>query len=251
MNHESEFLKTDFQKFRDASILVIGDVMLDVFVYGDVEKISSEAPVPVIRINNNKEMLGGAGNVLRNLHSLGCKVSFTALTGHDANAAKIDALLRKFDTLEYELLECAEPTIVKTRFISNNQQVLRADIEKRFTVSSEIESRMLHFVKARLPHLNLVVISDYNKGTITASVSTKLIAMCLVHDIPVFVDPKGKDYLKYTQATLIKPNRKELSECFDSEEINGKEEHYAAKLREMIGANYVLVTLGKDGMMLL
>ncbi|MCA6367069.1 MAG: D-glycero-beta-D-manno-heptose 1-phosphate adenylyltransferase [Cytophagales bacterium] len=224
--------------------------MLDVFEYGDIEKISPEAPVPVIRINKKKEMLGGAGNVLRNLNSLRCNVSFTALIGNDSNGEKIDSLLRTFSHLDYELHACEQPTIVKTRFISNNQQVLRADIEERFKCSSEVENKMLDFVRQRLPKLDLVVISDYNKGTITTPFCRQLIEMCRAHSVPVFVDPKGKNYQKYAQATLIKPNRKELSDCFDSEEIEGKEAFYAAKLREDTEVTYVLVTLGKDGMML-
>jgi D-beta-D-heptose 7-phosphate kinase/D-beta-D-heptose 1-phosphate adenosyltransferase len=236
------------KKFQQSSVFVVGDVMLDVFVYGEIVRISPEAPVPILRIISQKEMVGGAGNVVRNLLSLGCKVFFAGVTGNDEHGQKISDLFSTFSELEFHLEKSFQPTIVKTRYISNNQQVLRTDAEERFELSKKSEDTIVNHLIKHIKNLNIIIISDYNKGTITETLAQRIISIGAVNNIPTFVDPKGKDYQKYKNATLIKPNKKELMECFNNEKIDGNEVLYLKMLRELVQSRYCILTLGKEGM---
>ena len=235
-------------------VLVVGDAMMDRFVYGSVERISPEAPVPVFRPSRTIEMPGGAGNTAVNLSALGCKVRLVARTGFDAMSARLsDALKRQGVSVRFSRQK-AWPTSVKTRFIAGNNHVLRVDEEQ----ITEIDTRQLSVVRAavrgEIAKCDIVVLSDYGKGFLSASLLKPVISDCKRAGIPVVVDPKSSEWSKYAGATLVKPNLKEFSEAagrkFNPGSANFCEEIVgAAKAllsRHKIGG--LLITLGEHGM---
>ena len=193
-----------------ARILVVGDVMLDRFVAGEVARISPEAPVPVFRWGAEREMLGGAGNVVANLHALGAKSALACRVGVDAEAARVADLLAAADAQLVAVRVADVPTIQKTRFVAKGHHVLRMDRERVAPLAPAEEAELLAAIERALPGVDLVVFSDYAKGLFSTSFTTQAIARCRAAGKRVFVDPKGKDYRKYGGATLVKPNRAEL-----------------------------------------
>lgn len=212
MTHPSlHMLLTELPKAR---LLCIGDVMLDYFIYGRVQRISPEAPVPVFHVQQKTKVLGGAGNVIRNLASLGVTVHFLSLIGRDTAGVSLKGLLEELPSVTYDLYEDGgRPTITKTRYLSQNQQLLRADEEELHPLPQEAEEALLKSFKAHLESIDAVVLSDYGKGILTPSFIKGLIEQAFKAAKPVIVDPKGTDYTVYEGATLITPNLKELGEA--------------------------------------
>lgn len=235
-------------------VLVVGDAMMDRFVYGSVERISPEAPVPVFRPSRTIEMPGGAGNTAVNLSALGCRVRLVARTGFDEMSVRLsDALKRQGVSVRFSRQK-AWPTSVKTRFIAGNNHVLRVDEEQ----ITEIDTRQLSVVRAavrgEIAKCDIVVLSDYGKGFLSASLLKPVISDCKRAGIPVVVDPKSSEWSKYAGATLVKPNLKEFSDAAGRkfnpgsasfcEEIVGAAK--AMLSRHKIGG--LLITLGEHGM---
>ena len=235
---------------QNVSILVIGDVMLDTFQYGSVERISPEAPIPILKLERKKEMLGGAGNVVTNLRSLGVETFVVGAIGKDENAVRVRSILNDQQVGCHLIENDGIPTISKTRFVSGNQQILRTDVEKIVRLTQEQEDELIRQVTSRINEFDVVILSDYKKGIITKRVCEQVIEVANSQQIPVFVDPKGNDFSLYRGATLIKPNQKELCEVFAGENVIGNETVFARKLIEKFDFIYCLVTLGKDGMLL-
>ncbi|MEQ8398843.1 D-glycero-beta-D-manno-heptose-7-phosphate kinase [Thalassobaculum sp.] len=240
-------------RLADVRVLAVGDVMLDRFVYGAVERISPEAPVPVLRIEREQAMLGGVGNVVRNLRAQAASVCLVALLGRDEAAREIKGLLRDDVDIESHLLEEDDrPTTIKTRYIAGGQQMLRADRERAHAVATVLEEEIIARAEADLGQAQALVLSDYGKGVLTERVVRRMIAAARPSAIPVIVDPKGNDYGRYGGATLVTPNRRELTEATglptgsDSEVVAA-----AAALIERTGIEAVLVTRSQDGMTLL
>jgi D-beta-D-heptose 7-phosphate kinase / D-beta-D-heptose 1-phosphate adenosyltransferase len=240
-------------RLADVRVLAVGDVMLDRFVYGVVERISPEAPVPVLRIEREQAMLGGVGNVVRNLRAQAASVCLVALVGRDEAAREIKGLLRDDVDIESHLLEEDDrPTTIKTRYIAGGQQMLRADRERAHAVATALEEEIIARAEADLGQAQALVLSDYGKGVLTERVVRRMIAAARPSAIPVIVDPKGNDYGRYSGATLVTPNRRELTEATglptgsDSEVVVA-----AAALIERTGIEAVLVTRSQDGMTLL
>ena len=235
----------------NASVLVVGDIMLDSYVYGSIDRISPEAPIPVLKIESRKEMLGGCGNVFTNLNTLGAKSGIISLVGKDTSAEKIENILVTFPRGKHYLLKVDKvPTVTKTRFVSGNQQLLRTDVEEVLAISEEIENQIISKVLSIIDNYNVIILSDYKKGLLSRKVCSSIIDIAKGKGVFVFVDPKGKDYSLYKGATLIKPNLKELREVFAHEEIKGQEIQYARKLLVEYDIQYCLITMGKDGMLL-
>ncbi len=226
--------------------------MLDAFIYGDVSRISPEAPIPVLRIERCQSMLGGAGNAVRNLSALGCAVRFFSVTGDDADAAKVRELLDSLPGSRACLeREHGRQTPVKTRYVAHGQQLLRADSETTTAVNSETAKKLLGEFAGGLPECSVVLLSDYAKGVMNGAVAQQFIAIAREAGKPVIVDPKGRDFSRYKGATLIKPNLRELGEATGLP-VSGdiaQEEAARALLRDT-GAEYILVTRGAQGMML-
>ena len=240
------------ERFARARVLVVGDVMLDRFVTGEVERISPEAPVPILRIERCEAMLGGAGNVARNLASLGALTHFLAVTGADEPGREVTELAAELPGVTSALL--ADPgraTAIKTRYVAGRQQVLRADLECGPALAGKIENALMRKIETAAKRASVVVLSDYGKGALTGRIIACAMAAAKRAGIPVLVDPKGEDYRRYRGARLVTPNRKELAEASrlatagDAEIVAG-----ARRIARSCGIAGVLATRGADGMTL-
>ena len=188
--------------------------MLDRFVYGSVDRISPESPVPVLSVSREDAMLGGAGNALANLAGLGAQGLVLSVVGDDEDGKQICERAEEMGVDTSGLItDSARPTIVKTRYLAGHQQLLRTDFEKKQNISDEIAAQLLDKAKDLIGKVKAVILSDYGKGTLTNDVIAGLIEMARANDVPVIVDPKGQDFSIYKGATAVTPNKKELSEA--------------------------------------
>ncbi|ARJ64436.1 bifunctional heptose 7-phosphate kinase/heptose 1-phosphate adenyltransferase [Magnetospirillum sp. ME-1] len=240
------------EKLRDIMVLCIGDAMLDRFVYGAVERISPEAPIPVLCIERETAMLGGAGNVVRNLVAVGAAPAFVSVVGDDAAGREVTRLVGEHGEIDpCIVVEPGRQTTIKTRFFASHQQLLRADRESRSPVDESIRDQLLTRVERLLPKAGVVVLSDYGKGVLAAPVAGELIRRAKAAGKPVIVDPKGTDYTIYAGATLVTPNRKELHEATGMAVDSDDDVVAAARhLIDTCGFEAVLVTRSQDGMTL-
>ncbi len=197
--------------FRDLRILVVGDLMLDRYISGEVDRISPEAPVPVLRHVQRYERAGGAANVAMNLAGLGCQAFLAGFWGADAEQTALAAILDRFEIDTLGVVSTTLPTISKTRIVGRNQQLLRLDIESRDRPSAEDAQRLRERVSGLVPKLNAVILSDYAKGVLSTELCQAIIDLARAHSIPVFADPKTPDFSKYTGAFTVCPNLQELS----------------------------------------
>lgn len=205
---------TDKSKdFSDIKILCIGDIMLDKFVYGKVNRISPEAPVQVLNLKETKEMLGGCGNVVANLATLGCDTRYIGIVGNDINGRKIADLLDKVGS-HFHLLKLNDyKTIVKTRYIAGNNHILRLDEEEKLPLIEDILPKYERILNRAIKSSDIVLLSDYDKGIFSPVVTQMIIRICKQYNKIIVVDPKGRDYSKYSGSTFVKPNLKELQEA--------------------------------------
>jgi D-beta-D-heptose 7-phosphate kinase/D-beta-D-heptose 1-phosphate adenosyltransferase len=235
-----------------ARVLCIGDVMLDHYVHGQVERVSPEAPIPVLRVEREQKSLGGAGNVVRNLHALGAQPCFVTVTGGDAAGRDIGRLVAGLGGVEAHVLtERGRTTTTKTRYIAGTQQLLRADREQAAPLERGLRDEFLRMVRQVLPQHRVTVISDYAKGVLAGGVAAEIIAAARDAGHQVIVDPKGIDYSVYRGATLLKPNRRELGEA--TKRPVGSKREIVDAARALIGDHgfaAVLVSLSQDGMLL-
>ncbi len=232
-------------------ILVIGDVMLDRFVYGQVDRISPESPVPVLVAGREAAMLGGAGNVIANLRGLGAQAVMVAVTGNDADGRAVRDLCASIGAETGGLVaDAARPTIVKTRFLAGHQQLLRLDEEDTAALAADIEAALLEKIAAHLPGCGAVVMSDYGKGTLSRVVIAAVLARAKDAGIPVLVDPKGADYARYKGASVVTPNRKELAEATAGMPTSSDADIEAAAqaVLNQSGIAAVVATRSQDGM---
>lgn len=239
--------------FSASRILVIGDLMLDRYVRGTVDRISPESPVPVLRITHTDTTLGGAGNVVRNLSTLGCNVNIMARIGDDKDGQDVSDMLNTMDISDQYLLRDHEhPTIVKTRYVSGMHQLLRADAEDVNPPATPHMTQLITQVEQIIPQHNVVIISDYGKGLLTEEFITNIITCAKQHNIPVLIDPKGRNFAKYTGAFLITPNRKELSEALDGQTLDTDDKIQSAlsNMAEKSNIANILVTRSEEGMSL-
>ncbi len=238
--------------FSRARILVVGDVMLDRFIYGTVERISPEAPVPVLRVERETVMLGGAGNVARNVVGLGARATLLSLVGDDSAGHEVQAMIAAETALDADLVvEPGRATTVKTRYVSGGHQLLRADRETVRPVGALGLSRLLGAFEAALEEHDVVVLSDYAKGLLSDEALPALISRAVARGVPVIADPKNVDFTRYAGVTLIKPNRKELIAATRLPALHDDEIETAARIVQAdTGIPHVLVTRGERGMTL-
>jgi D-beta-D-heptose 7-phosphate kinase/D-beta-D-heptose 1-phosphate adenosyltransferase len=241
------------QSLARSRVLCVGDVMLDHYVYGHVERVSPEAPIPVLRVDRELRKLGGAGNVLANLHALGAEACFISVTGYDPAGREVSKLVAALPGIEAHVLtEANRTTTIKTRYIAETQQMLRADREQVAPLEGHLREDFLRMVQEVLPHYQVTVISDYAKGVLGNGLAAEVIAAALAAGHKVVVDPKGANYAAYRGASLVKPNRRELGEA--TKLPVGNESEVAAAARRLIADHdfaAVLVSLSQDGMMLI
>lgn len=236
--------------FGTTSVVVLGDVMLDRFVYGEVERVSPEAPIPVLSVNRTTDMLGGAANVARNCASLGAKVTLIGVVGDDTGASRLEALLESEPGIDgFMLRDSRRPTTVKTRYIADQQQILRADSESREPLHQEVAAAVLASFETAVTNADIVILSDYAKGTLSGPVTSQAIEIARKLKKPVVVDPKSRDLSKYRGADILTPNRQELQlacgeECTSDEQVA----RAAGRILEGDVCEALIVTKGKDGM---
>jgi len=237
--------------FSRLTILCVGDVMLDRFQHGDIERISPEAPVPVIRLRESKEMLGGAGNVASNIASLGGRAVLLGLIGADGPGAQLRHLAGQARLVDALVETAARPTICKTRFIAGRQQVVRADEESRLPMTAAEEAALIAAFDARLNGVDAVIFSDYGKGVLSPRLLSQGIAASRARGIPVFVDPKNDDFSRYAGATCITPNAREMAAAAHAPVGNEAQIEAAARgLMARCGVDAILVTRSEKGMTL-
>jgi D-beta-D-heptose 7-phosphate kinase/D-beta-D-heptose 1-phosphate adenosyltransferase len=236
--------------FHAARVIVLGDVMLDRFIYGSVERISPEAPIPVVNVERFLDMPGGAANVARNIAALGARATLLGVVGDDPWAIDLRQQLTASPTIEAQLItDASRPTSVKTRYVADGQQVMRADRESRAPLSADIERQLLEAFTASLRDAHVIVLSDYAKGVLSDSVTRAAIDAARAAGKIVIVDPKSKNFMRYRGATMLTPNRLELQqacgqECLtDAEVIAG-----ARRILDQKICDCMIVTRGKDGM---
>ncbi|MFZ5447894.1 MAG: D-glycero-beta-D-manno-heptose-7-phosphate kinase [Thermodesulfobacteriota bacterium] len=242
----------DLEEFSNLRLLVAGDFMLDEYLWGKVERISPEAPVAVVDVERETHTLGGAGNVVNNLVALGAQVEVLGLVGED-NPGRLlkQEMLRLGVGVEGLITDPQRRTSRKTRVLGASQQVVRIDRETRAPAPPAFEQAARKFLSARLPDLHALVLSDYAKGVLTPSVLQELISHGRKFGYPVVVDPKGADFSPYTGATLITPNRKEAELAAGTSLARWEDLVVAgARLREGLSLEYLLITLGAEGMLL-
>ena len=238
---------------RQCKILVVGDVMLDKYYYGEVTRISPEAPVPVTHVTDMKETLGGAANVAHNLALLGCATSIAGFVGDDFHC---QSLLDKFTArgIEYKgLIHTDRPTTTKLRVIGGHQQMLRLDFEEADPVNGPFAERLRGYVELKLgEHLDAVIISDYGKGACTEETCQQVIKLCHDYGVPVIVDPKGTNWEKYAQVDYITPNLKELNAILPEPIKNrdGAIETAARYAMQRFQLGHMLATRSENGLSL-
>ncbi len=249
---DTETLVNAVRRLPRTSVMVIGDVMLDRFVYGPVHRISPEAPIPILTVERELAMPGGAGNVVRNLTALGAAVAFVSVVGDDQAGSDLTGLVGGQPGVEpWLLVQGSRATTVKTRFVSQGQQLLRSDREETGPIHPKLVERMMRIARDTLAATTVAVLSDYNKGVLSGDVPQQLIAAAKAGGRPVIVDPKGADYARYAGADIITPNRAELGEATGLPVTSEAEIVTAATaLRTAHGFGAVLVTRAEDGMTL-
>lgn len=247
--------ETVLDQFGRKRVLVVGDIMLDRFVYGHVSRISPEAPAPVLATAGPTDIVGGAGNVVRNIVSLGAACEIVAVVGRDDAARSIRGHLTEINVSAEGLIEVERRvTTLKTRFVAylHNTHLLRADTEETTPVDQEIEDAIVAAVQGRIEAVDAVILSDYAKGVLTSRVVAAVIASARQARKPVIVDPKGLDYARYRGATALTPNVGELAQALGRPVKNEDTTVKAAaqSLAEQIGCDCVLVTRGERGVLI-
>ncbi|HVF28011.1 MAG TPA: D-glycero-beta-D-manno-heptose-7-phosphate kinase [Pyrinomonadaceae bacterium] len=242
------------EQMRSRTIAVFGDVMLDEFVWGEVTRISPEAPVPVVDIRRESVHLGGAANVLANLVALGARAIVVGVIGDDRAGERIRAELREAGALHADeslIVDESRPTTIKTRIIAHNQLVVRADRERRTPIDGETEERVITALKNALRGANAFVVSDYDKGAVTPRVLEEVLSFAADAGVPVLVDPKIRNFNSYRPATLVTPNHHEALRLTNTEDDTDEGMARAARLiRDQLNCESVLITRGERGMLL-
>jgi D-beta-D-heptose 7-phosphate kinase/D-beta-D-heptose 1-phosphate adenosyltransferase len=240
------------EQLKSVRVLCVGDLMLDHYIYGRVERISPEAPVPVLHIEREERTLGGAGNVLRNLQALGVETCFVSVTGTDPGGREVARMVASLGGAEAHVLaERGRVTTLKTRYVAGTQQLLRADHERVGPLPAELRADLVKIVTDALDVHKVVILSDYAKGVLGDGVAADIVAAAKKAGSIVVADPKGNDYSIYRGADLLKPNRPELAIAAKSPVGTDDEVIAAARaLMAMHGIGAILVSCGKDGMLL-
>ncbi|HAF15110.1 MAG TPA: D-glycero-beta-D-manno-heptose-7-phosphate kinase [Blastocatellia bacterium] len=242
------------QAMRNRKIVVLGDVMLDEFVWGDVTRISPEAPVPVVDIRRESVHLGGAANVLANVVALGAQACVVGVVGDDSAGQRLRASLKEASPIQaddYLVVDSGRPSTTKTRIIAHNQLVVRADREQRKPVNGNTEKRILASLKQALQEADAFVVSDYDKGVVTQSILGEILPAAYER-VPVLIDPKIRNFAHYRPASLITPNHHEALRMTNLEEDSDDGLHQAARvIQEKLSCDAVLITRGDRGIMLL
>lgn len=247
---KKERLLEILEKFRDIKIAVVGDMMLDDYIIGTVDRISPEAPVPVVKVTQERFVLGGAANVVNNLSALGAQTVSYGVIGHDEGGDRLLNSFREKNIGTDGIVRSGDrPTIVKRRIIAGHQQLLRIDWEESGHISKSCEDIIIGNIEKNIGNLHAIILSDYDKGVLTERVAKEIIRIANANNVIVTVDPKPKNAMNYVGATSMTPNRKEAIECLGKPEI--KDVHEIGKaLKEKLNLKNLLLTRSEEGMSL-
>jgi D-beta-D-heptose 7-phosphate kinase/D-beta-D-heptose 1-phosphate adenosyltransferase len=230
-------------------IAVVGDAMLDVYLRGDVERISPEAPVPVVRVRDRRYALGGAANVAQNVRAVGAEVDLIAAIGDDAGGRQLCAMLTTIEADLTSLVTVERPTTTKTRIVARAQQVVRVDEEEDADLDGHEVDRLLTVVRGAVADADALVFEDYNKGVLVPRVIEAAMEAAREKRIPIVVDPKYRNFFLYRGATIFKPNRRELEAALGADVDLDHPEALPSTLARL-GVEHLLLTLGERGMAL-
>ncbi|GAB1444500.1 MAG: D-glycero-beta-D-manno-heptose-7-phosphate kinase [Cyclobacteriaceae bacterium] len=243
-------LENIFEAFNGLTVLVIGDIMLDSYIWGSVDRISPEAPVPIVRVKKRDFRLGGAANVALNVKALGAKPILCALIGEDDAGTKLLTCMDEQGmSKEGIVISKNRPTTIKTRLIASHQHVVRIDEESDMELMKDEETQLLKQIDELIVSCDAIIFEDYDKGVISSSLIEKTVALAKKNNIPTIVDPKKRNFLSYSDVTLFKPNLKELKEGLKLD-IDARDQEQVGKavtlLSEKLNAG-VMVTLSEHG----
>ncbi|HTE47565.1 MAG TPA: D-glycero-beta-D-manno-heptose-7-phosphate kinase [Gemmatimonadaceae bacterium] len=231
-------------------VAVVGDVMLDVYLHGDVERISPEAPVPVVRVRERRLALGGAGNVAQNVRAVGALCELVAAIGDDTGGTQLRSMLGAIGASLDSLVPVERPTTTKTRIVARSQQVVRVDEEEDSDLEGDEVERLLACVRSAVDAADALVLEDYNKGVLVPRVIETAMQAARRKGIPIVVDPKYRNFFLYRGATIFKPNRRELEAALGADVDLEHPEALPATF-ERLGVDHLLLTLGERGMALI
>ncbi|WP_027002738.1 bifunctional heptose 7-phosphate kinase/heptose 1-phosphate adenyltransferase [Hugenholtzia roseola] len=244
-------LRSLFDAFSDLRVLIVGDVMIDSYLWGKVERISPEAPVPIVQLRKQEQRLGGAANVALNVRALGAKATIATVVGDDAESQTLFQLFQEADIDTSAVVRSAKrPTTIKHRILAGSQHLLRVDSETTEPITQAESQELIVKIQALLPQTDVLIFEDYDKGVLTAENIALLIEMAQRQQIPTVVDPKKRNFLSYRGATLFKPNLKELKEGlgYDFNIAEPSElEKAVEKLKALMPVENVLITLSERG----
>ncbi|HJY62927.1 MAG TPA: D-glycero-beta-D-manno-heptose-7-phosphate kinase [Ignavibacteria bacterium] len=245
-------VKGYFKHSQNKKIAVIGDVMLDKYVYGDVNRISPEAPVQVIDIKSTAYRLGGAANVANNVKTLEAEPVLIGIIGDDEDGKKYIDTMKKAGLLTTGIIvDKSRPTTAKTRVIAHSQHIVRLDSEHKMELNSSTEKKLLKFFKDNINNFAAVILQDYNKGVLTEEVISSIIEISRKANKPVYVDPKYDNFFNYQNVTVFKPNRKEVQDVI-GKKVDGDDDarKIGRELIDRLNCEYLVLTRGEKGMML-
>ncbi len=247
-------LEETFERFNELKALIVGDVMIDAYIWGRVDRISPEAPVPIVQVSHREKRLGGAANVALNVQAMGATPLLCSVVGDDPEARLLEELLKKRGISEEGIIKSPNRiTTVKERVLSGSQHILRVDSEHDNNLLAEEESLLLERIHKLLPRCQVVIFEDYDKGTITPAIIRETIRLARKLNIPTVVDPKKRNFFAYEQATLFKPNLKELREGLKLDFARDDQaalEDAVVALKRKLQLEYALITLSERGVYL-
>ena len=242
-----------FEAFNNLNVLIVGDVMIDAYLWGKVDRISPEAPVPIVAVNKRENRLGGAANVAINIHALGAKPLLCSVVGNDRNGNELIGLMKDLGMKPDGIVQSdSRVTTVKTRVIGNNHQLMRVDDEMIDAISTDEEDQLYIKIKSLIEKnkIDVIIFEDYDKGVLNESIIERIVTLAKEHTIPTAVDPKKKNFLSYKNVSLFKPNLHELKSGLkvELEKVNAKQlESVIAPFKQQFKIETVLVTLSEAG----
>jgi D-beta-D-heptose 7-phosphate kinase/D-beta-D-heptose 1-phosphate adenosyltransferase len=245
-------MKDFLRRFKDVRVLVFGDVMLDQYWWGSVDRISPEAPVPIVNLSKKSYVAGGAANVAVNIKNLGAEPLLFGVIGNDSEAANLKSILEKQNLPTSNLFTLNNlQTTTKTRIVGHNQQIVRIDQETRVKISDTDIDRIWYDLSKKIEDVDIILISDYAKGCVDLELLSRLITKCNDKGKKILVDPKGKNFDKYKNSTIITPNQKEALEITEHENYDDQTfESIGNKLITQLSLEALLITRGEEGMTL-
>lgn len=252
MNITEAKLRSIFRKSKGSKIAIIGDVMLDKYVYGTISRISPEAPVPVVDIDRTEFRLGGAANVANNIKALDAEPVLIGVIGNDYDSKHYLDVMKMLGLSTAGIIkDNSRPTTAKTRVIAHSQHVLRVDSEIKDDVSGNTRKKIIDFFVKNIKSFAAVILQDYNKGVLTKEMISQVITLCRKFKKPVYVDPKFHNFFEFRDVTVFKPNRKETADIL-AMKIDGEESVKDAGriLIDRLNCEYLVLTRGEKGMML-